>query len=360
MKTRVLEVLASLRRAGAEQVVVSLACGLDRSRFEVEVVSLYDAFPGGFEPVLEGCGIAVRHLGKRRGFDPRMFARVREVVRDFRPDIVHTHSYVLRYALTAGAPAYVHTVHNIAEKEVEWAGRLLQQFAFRRGVAAVAISDLVAQSFRRVYGIDPAAVIPNGIPLDRFGRESDWRERNGFASGDLLMVSVARLEPQKNPLGLLEAFAAAGVGASCRLLLAGDGSLRRETEAKAAALGIAERVRFLGARTDVAEMLAACDLFVLASDWEGSPVSILEAMASGLPVIATAVGGVPELVEDGVSGLLAPPGDAVALAAALRRLASDPEARRRFGQAGRERAERFGAGRMVAAYAELFERLARK
>ena len=366
MKIRVIEVLASLRRAGAERMAVSLACGLDRERFDTEVVSLYAAFPGGFEAALEEGRIRAHHLGKRRGPDPRMVPRLMRVFRGFRPSIVHTHSYVLRYAfpacLAVSAPAMVHTVHNVARKEVEWAGRVVHRAAFRRGAIAVAVSAEVARSFREVYGFDPAATIPNGVDTECFHRpeaREEWRRAHGFSGEDGLIVSVARLEPQKNPLGLVEAFARAlPTDARWHLLLAGDGSLRPAAGDRARALGVADRVHFLGVRADVVELLAASDVFALASDWEGSPISLVEAMAAGLPVAATAAGGVPELVDHGVTGLLAAPGDTQALADALAALARDPQRRREFAERSRERALRFSMGAMVASYSDLFERIA--
>ncbi len=340
MKIRVLEVLASLRRAGAERVVVSLACGLDRARFETEVVSLYDAFPDGFEPVLADAGVAVRHLGKHRGLDIRMVPRLARAIREFQPAIVHSHSYVMRYVLPAGwwagRPRMVHTVHNLAEREVDGIGRAVHRAAFRAGAAAVAVSGEVAKSFRRIYGFDPAAVIPNGVDLVRFGRGAgDWRRTNGFKADDGLIVSVARFEPQKNPLRLIEAFARGLKDEPrWRLLLAGGGSLERAAREAAGQHEVAGRVHFLGVRTDIAELLAACDIFALAADWEGSPMAVIEAMASGLPVAATAVGGVPELVEHGATGLLTAPGDTAALAQSLAALARDAKLRAEFGARG--------------------------
>ncbi len=364
MKIRILEVLASLQRAGAERMAVSLACGLDANRFDTEVVSLYDAYPEGFEPALAAGGIPVRHLGKHRGFDPRMVPRLARVMREYHPAIVHTHSYVLRYTLpaglAAGRPCMVHTVHNLAFREVDRFGRLIHRAAFRAGAAAVAVSAEVARSFREVYCADPAAVIPNGVDLDRFHRPAeDWRRGNGFNEQDGLIVSVARLEPQKNPLLLIDAFARGLAGdARWRLLLAGGGSLRETADRHAVRLGVGERVHFLGVRTDIPDLLAACDLFALAADWEGSPMAVIEAMAAGLPVVATAVGGVPELVEHGVTGLLAPPGDTAALAESLAALARDPRRRTEFSARAHERAARFGARAMIRSYAELFERVA--
>ncbi len=362
MRVRVLEVLATLRRAGAERIAVTIAARLDRARFETGVVSLFDAFPGGFEPQLAEREIPVWHLSKRPGFDPRMWTRLAGVLRAFRPNIVHTHSYVMRYALPARALArrgsIVHTVHNMAEREVDGFGRAVHRVAFHCGAVPVAISETVARSFESVYGFAPAAVIPNGVDLCReAGGRDAWRRANGFAAGDLLIVSVARFERQKNPLGLVEAFAhALPDDPHAYLVMAGEGSLLPEARALAERLGVARRVRFTGLCADVAGLLAAGDIFALASHWEGTPVAAIEAMAAGLPVAATAVGGLPELVEDGVCGLLAPPGDPAALAGALAALARHPR-RREMGEAAARRARRFDAAAMVDAYAALFERV---
>jgi glycosyltransferase involved in cell wall biosynthesis len=368
LKIRVLEVLASLRRAGAERVAVSIACGLDRSGFETEVISLKPAFPGGFEPVLEDRGVPVKHLGKWSGLDPRMWPRLAEAFRRFGPDIVHTHSYVMRYVLPAWGLArrgtIVHTVHNLAEKEVEPLGRAVHRIAFRAGAVPVAISNEVARSFESMYGFAPAATIPNGADT-RHGFRPEarqvWRQGRGFAPNDFLVASVARLEPQKNPLGLIEAFARALPGRpGAHLVMAGEGSLLEASRRLATRLGVDRRVHFSGVCLDVAELLSACDLFVLASDWEGSSVAIIEAMAAHLPVVATAVGGVPELVENGVTGMLTPAGDAAALAAAVADLAADPAQRRAFGEAAARRASQFDAAAMVQRYAALFERVCRR
>lgn len=366
MKLRVLEVLATLKRAGAERMAVTLACGLDRARFETAVVTLYDPFPGGFEPVLEQAGIRLWALGKRRGFDPRMVPRLFRVIRQFQPAVVHTHSYVLRYSLpaawAAGVGAMVHTVHNVASKEVDFAGRWIHRLAFRGRVAPVAVAKEIGRSIEAYYGRPPAAVIPNGIDPNAFHLpqcRASWRFAHGFAPDDLLVVSVARLDPQKDPLGLIRAFAAAlGRDPRARLLFAGEGSLREAAAAEAAALGLAARVHFLGVQAGVPELLSAADIFALFSTYEGNPMAVMEAMAAGLPVVATSVGGVPELVVDGETGLLVPAGDRDAFAASLAALASDPARRRALAESARNRAQDFHADRMVASYAALFERLA--
>jgi len=363
VKIRVLEVLASLRRAGAERVAVSLAAGLDPARFDCEVVSLFDAFSDGFEPLLEAAGIRVHHLGKRPGLDLRILARLASVIRSFRPEIVHTHSYVLRYALPArlltGGGRIVHTIHNQAQQETgdAW-GPWVQRAANRAGVRTVAVSFSVAQSYRELYRRPPDTVICNGIDLDRFRPSvGTWKSANGFSSTDHLVVSVARLEPQKNPMALIGAFTTAlGGDPAWHLLMVGDGSLRSEAEARAQALGMERRIHFLGVRFDVDALLPECDIFAMASQWEGMPMAIIEAMAAGLPVVGTEVDGVAELVTHN-TGLLVPAGETSPMAEALATLARDPRMRYELGRAAREDALAFGVDRMVDGYARLFTSL---
>ncbi|HYO83500.1 MAG TPA: glycosyltransferase, partial [Bryobacteraceae bacterium] len=305
---RVLEVLATLKRAGAENLVASLVSRFDRSRFECQVVTLFNATEGDLAPEVEASGVRVLRLGKRPGFDPRMYPRLRAVIKAFRPHIIHTHSYVMRYTWPVTTCRGVHTVHNLADKEVDRIGRWVHDRAFTRGVQAIAVSGVVARSFGGIYKFLPP-VIRNGVDVDRFRRRPDvgaeWRMRHGFAPEDKLIVSVARLEPQKNPMRLVQA-----LPVGCRLLLVGDGSLRPALE------GL-ERVHLLGTQTNVTEILWAADAFALASDYEGHPIALMEAMAAGLPVVATPVGGVPEIVDD--AGILAEAeGVRAALEAALR------------------------------------------
>lgn len=331
---RVLQVIATLKRAGAETLVDSLVRRLDRRRFEPAIAALYDATSQEYDPP-----VRTWRLGKQRGFDARMFSRLRDVMDEFRPDIVHTHSYVMRYTLPVARCKQVHTVHNLARKEVDWPGRMIHRVGFRLGVKPVAVAESVARSFEDEYGFRPV-VIPNGIDVSRFHRpeaREAWRRANGFGPEQTLIVCVARLEPQKNPLALVRA-----LPSGCELLLAGDGSLRGELE------GI-DHVHLLGVRTDLPELLAACDVFAIASQWEGHPLAVMEAMAAGLPVVATAVGGVPEIV--GEAGLLCPPMQLDdALRAALQR-------RHQLAAAALARAQSFDICRTVQRYAELFEQI---
>ncbi|MCZ2152444.1 MAG: glycosyltransferase [Bryobacterales bacterium] len=363
MRIRVLEVLATLKRAGAERMVVSLVAGLDPERFESRVLSLYDAFPGGFEPVLAGHDIPVAHLAKHGGFDPRMYPRLYRVFREFRPHILHTHSYVMRYTFPSGlaarVPLMLHTVHNVALNETDRVGRALHRVAYRCGVVPVAVGQEVARSFEEYYGFAPRATIANGIDLSAYCEDSggaSWKRAHGFAETDRLAVSVARLDPQKDPVALIEAFTAALRGyPEWHLILAGTGGLRDELEQLTQRFGMAHRIHFLGVVSDVPAMLQAASLFILASRWEGTPLAVMEAMAAGVPVVATRVGGVPGLVDDGVSGVLVEPGDSQRLAEAVASVALNEARRVAFGEAACRKAASFSVEAMVSSYARLFE-----
>lgn len=348
-------------------MAVHLMQGLNRERFEVAAVSMFDRVGSDLEAMLDRSGIPVWYLGKRRGFDPRMYSRIDAVLRRLRPHIVHTHTYALRYVLPPVVyrriRGKVHTVHNLAEREVDGPGKLVHRLAFSLGVVPVAIASEVAVSLDRVYGLTRVPLIPNGIPLQAYRfpemTRAEWRRREGIEAEEVVFVCVGRLTPQKNQQLLLDAFARVpGAKEKGRLLLVGDGEKRRELELQAAALGLGHRVHFLGVRTDIPIILGACDVLVLSSRWEGNPLAVMEAMAAGKPVIATAVGGVPELVTDGATGLLVAPGDAAALGEALSALLHDASKRREMGGAAAQRAEeQFCAKVMTRRYEELYENL---
>lgn len=364
---RVLHILPDLVPYGAERVVATLAAQGARDRFEVSIASLYAEVPGTLAEPLRREGIRIFHLGKRRGFDPRMFHRIFRVLRELRPHVVHTHNYVLRYvlppALLHNPPVMVHTIHNVAHLEVDRFGMWLQSRAFSRWVRPVVIAEEAALSYERVYNSPRPPLIRNGIAVARYSAAAEsrdqWRTRHGFSREDLLFVCVARYYVQKNHKTLIEAFASGPASISgAKLLLAGDGGLRGDIEAQTRALGLSGQVHLLGRRDDIPELLAACDVFALASLWEGNPLSVMEAMAAGLPSVVTAVGGVPELVTHQKHGLLVPPGDAPAFSAALMRLATDPAMRRAMGMAAAKRAQsEFDDRTMVEAYESLYDEL---
>lgn len=361
---RVLHVLPSLRPDGAERIAVHIVTRLDRQRFMPFVVSISRPVGSDLERTLAEAGVQVWHLGKNGGFDARIYRGMHEVFRACRPDILHTHLDVLRYGLPSllywKPRLAVHTVQNLAEYEMEWPGRVVQRIAYRRGVVPIAVADKVAKSVVELYGLGSCGVIRNCVPTLPYSHpkscRAEWRAANGFCQEDILFVCVARLTQQKNHALLLKAFAKAYVAEHrARLVLVGTGLLAPELDLEAARLGVADRVHFVGSRTDIPELLGAMDAFVLSSDWEGTPLSLLEAMSAGLPVISTAVGGVPELFEDGVEGVMVQPGDALGFSQAIRLLCQNGEIRRTMGAAGFARARtKFDVAEMVRAYEEVY------
>jgi glycosyltransferase involved in cell wall biosynthesis len=369
----VLQVIPAFTVGGAEWMAAYLAAHLSADQFRRGIVSLHGARGSPIEEYLAHHGVPVYYINKRRGFDPTTWLRLYRLLRTLQPAIVHTHQTVGRYVYPACWAArqkiIVHTVHNIATGEIHsrfW--RRFQGWAYRRGVLPVSIAQEVTRTFTEEYRRAPVAEIPNAIPTERYApdpaRRAVWRSQHAVPRDALVFTCVAGLRPQKNHRLLLQAFAqAAPQLPDALLLLVGppdrlDPAYAESLKSLAQELGLGQRVRFLGSRADVPDILRASDVFVLSSDYEGNPLSVLEAMAAGLPVISTAVGGVPELVQHGATGLLVPAGDACSLAEAIAQLGCDPARRAAMGNTARQTArERFDVRVMSLAYATLYQQL---
>ncbi len=366
-KIKIVHIVPMLGPGGAERVAVDLVSGLNRQRFELALISIWRRIGCELEQVLDNCNVRVEYLGKGWGFDGRTYHRLHRVLREYRPDIVHTHLHVLRYALPSllllKHVSSLHTVHNLAEREIEPRARCIQRYALSHGIVPVAVSEEVARSLKQLYGIQQCRVIPNGIPTDEYSRSqitrSEWRAKEGFRDDQILFVCVARFAAQKNHALLLKAFAQGPASdPNAHLVLVGEGDLREQLEEQAKDLGLLGKVHFLGLRSDIPDVLNAMDIFVLSSDWEGNPLSVMEAMASGLPVVSTAVGGVPDLLANGKEGFLQPPGDVQGLAKSMAFLLNSAEARQSMGAAAARRTkENFDVSRMVQSYERLYEDL---
>lgn len=309
--------------------------------------------------------------------DARALRDLMRIVREFGPDIVHTHTAKAGVLGRSAAllaqrprPIVVHTYHgHVLEGYFRPARNRVYRTIERTlgrasdcliGVSAATVEDLVR------LGVAPAGrfrVVPVGLDLERFAglpadRGAQLRARVGARHDEALLTAVGRLVPIKRLDVLLRAVATArAAGAPVRLAIVGDGECRPRLEQLARELGLADKVRFLGYMLDVAPILAATDVAVLSSDNEGTPVSLIEAAAAGLPAVATAVGGVPDVVAAGC-GLLAARGDAAALGAAITRLARDPGLRASMGARAREHAlARFSSERLIGDVDALYREL---
>jgi glycosyltransferase involved in cell wall biosynthesis len=331
-------VVGNFVAGGAERHLLELWGRIDRRRFDVEIACL--GAQGQFLPDVLALGWPVHDLAVgRRIYGPAGLlglARLVRHARRFRPHVVHGYLFGPNlFAVVAGrlsgATAVVVAKRNVDAFETPrqiW----LQEWAHRAATHVTAVSEAVAESVVAL-GVPRAriTVIPNGVDAARFAATPPAVPGNGAVRR---IGSVGCLAARKDYATLLEALALlAGRGRSFVVDLVGDGPERATLEARAKALGIAERVNFLGERRDVEQLLPRMDLFVLSSREEGIPNALLEAMAAGRPAIATAVGGTPEVMRDGETGWLVPPGSPDALAAALGDALDRPEEARRRGAA---------------------------
>jgi glycosyltransferase involved in cell wall biosynthesis len=349
---RVAEISTSLERGGKERMIAELARRSDREKLQVEVVSMADR--GALGDELEAAGCTVHALNRPSGFRPALIWRLARLFRENRIDVVHTHDdraavHALPAAVMAGIKRRIHTQHHSQILYGKRSGIHLAARVGRLANAFVCVSRFGADLMRD-EGIPAATlkVLPNGIDLARFS----------FTGPDPrgLAITVARLSPEKDLTSLLKAVARlVEQSPDFRLEIIGDGPSRAELSTLARSLGIVDYVGFLGDRSDVPDLLRRARMFILSSKTEGLSLSLLEAMARGLPVVATRVGGTPEVVLDGVSGLLVPPGDVPALAAAIHSVWTDAGFAMSLARAARAKVERdFDINRAIEEYEALY------
>ena len=369
MAIRVLWLIKGLGPGGAETLLAAAAEAHDPAEFRVEcafVVPTKDHLVDR----LERAGVRCHCLSHRVG-DPLWPMRLAALVRSGEYDIVHVHSplpgavarLLVRSVRTARRPAVVTTEHNAwatFHPLTRWANRV----TIGADAAVIAVSDEAGRSVsgraaRRVtvvrHGIDTSAVAAHGVERD------DVRGELGIDPGAVVIGTVANFREQKDHPNLLAAVALLRErGLRPRVVVVGQGPLEQSTRDLATSLGLDDLVIFTGHRADAARVMASFDVFVLPSLWEGLPVALMEALAAGLPVAATAVGGVAETLTDGVDALLVPPSDPSALADALARLIEDTSLRQRLAAASAARAPEFDVRRSTSAVESIYRSVARR
>ncbi|MDB5385887.1 MAG: epsF 2 [Planctomycetaceae bacterium] len=359
-------VIPTLDQSGAEKQFSLLATGLPRDQFDVQTVALTRGGP--YAETLKKHDIPLTILKKRWKFDPFCLRNLSRLIRRIQPDVIHTwlfaaNSYVRMVAGGRGQPPVVVSERCVDSWKSGWQLKL-DRWQIPRTARLVGNSNSVADFYRlQKFPDDRIRVVPNGIELpaglsDLTDSERDRRraELCGLPPNAKVIGFVGRLARQKRILDLLWSLVLLkDVDSRFYLVLAGDGPERDSLERFARELNVEEHVKFLGHRQDIEQLMPLFDVFVLASDFEGMSNSVMEAMAIGLPIVASDIAPNRELVFDGVTGYLFPVGDRAACARAILFLFEHPDRARNMGAAGRQRmAAEFSVQQMVDRYAEIY------
>ncbi len=360
--------LTNFHIGGTERQVANLALGIDPSRFDLHLACLRHS--GELLEELETLRVPRPEFRIGSLYSPKTVWQAMRLVRYLRRNLIQiVHSYgfypnvfAVPAARLAGAAIVVASIRDTGDALTPLQRRV-QKMVCRLADCVLVNAEAIRERLIE-QGYDPGkiAVIRNGITLSRFAREqrgATLRQELGVPLSAPLVIVFSRLNQLKGIQYFLEAaITLAGRFPDARFLVVGDGANRQELEAQAGRLGLAQRTVFTGFRGDIPELLSEAAVSVLPSLSEGLSNSLLESMAAGVPVVATSVGGNPEVIEHGVTGLLVPPRDAAALAAATGRLLEDPDLAARFGEAGRRRvAELFSVERSVRETEHLYQRL---
>lgn len=364
---RILQVIDGMNIGGAEVLLVDLVRRLREVGHEVQVA--YSS-PGPMAARLAEMGITLTRLPRFARVDPILLLRLMKLMRREKPDLVHTHLFKsdLHGRLAArwtGVPVVISTAHN----NDSWAKRAPLGWLYGRtsllADRIIAVSEEVREYQLKYTFVPPEKIvtIDNGVDMRRFdGQEEAGRAvRTEFEidSDAPLVGIIGRLTEQKDHATFLQAAGHIRVALpKTRFLVVGDGPLRESLIVQARSLKLDDAVMFAGLRSDIPAVMAALDVLVFSSRWEGLPVTLLEGMAAAKPVVSTAVGGVPGVVGDGASALLVPPGMASVLADAVVRVLSDPALARKLSAAARARVrEKYSLDSMLDRTLALYEEL---
>jgi len=351
---------------GAELVVFRMAEELRRRGHDVLPMGPAKGV-GWLGAKFREAGFAPRVFTLRRPVDPMCVRDLASQIRSDRLDLVHSHEFTMAvYGAAAARGAHclhVTTMHGNQTMTAALRRRIALRWAFRRTAATIAVSADTRRQLCADLGLEPGAVevILNGVP-ERPGDPAPIRRELGLRRGEVLLVAVGNLDTRKGHIYLLQALQrlhAAGLEAPWRVAIAGGrgGDQRERLEAFASEHGFRDRLHLLAQRDDIPDLLAAADVFVMPSLWEGLPLALLEAMLAGKAIVASNISGIPEAVRDEREGLLVPPGDVDSLAKALGHLLSDTALRERLGVEAAERAHReFTVEAMVNAYESVYRK----
>jgi glycosyltransferase involved in cell wall biosynthesis len=352
---KILQIIPHLNLGGAEVMCKHLSVALKKAGYDVTVVSLFNDRSKNTSD-LEAAEIPVIYLGMKSRRDMSVLGKLRKIIREYSPDVIHTHLGALKFAFAAAAGTkvpFVHTIHSVAQQDSSRVARVLNKcFLKTKRLTFVALSQIVAQTIHEVYHIpmEKIPVVFNGVPLETCMVKNDWSLHSPVS-----IAHVAGFRPEKNHTELFSAVRLlVDRGYDVKLFLYGDGTERERIEQCILQNRLQDNVVMHGFCENVIPFLHESDLFVLPSLYEGISLSIIEAMGTGLPVVASNVGGIPDMITDGEDGLLCEP-VAESIAAKIAMLIDDDDLRSRLGKKATQSVERFSATSMLDGYLKIYQ-----
>lgn len=357
---KIIQFMPKFGLAGAETMCENLTYELVKKGHEVIVISLYD-YHSPITNRLENTGVRLVYLDKKPGLDLPIVSKIRKILKEYRPHILHTHLYLLKYvypaAISLPIKGIVHTLHNVAEKENNKLDRTINKFLFKAGKAIpVALTEQISNTIQNEYGIsqERIPVILNGVNLRLCIPETDYSLKD---KEHIDLIHVGRYTPVKNHEQLIDAVVKVHeVFPNIRLHLYGDGELKGTINDTIKNSNACDYIFDHGLTDNVYIPLSKADIFLLPSIYEGMPMTIIEAMATGLPVVASAVGGVPDMIEDGENGLLCGT-DANSISDSIMRLINDEDLCKSLGGSAIKRAKDFSSEKMANDYIDLYNEI---
>lgn len=353
---KIIQMIPNFCLGGAESMCRQLAVSLKNNGHDVKAITFYHMDTKNTEE-LKKAGVEIECLNKELGFSIATIKKLRAIIKEFKPDVIHTHLSASRYAFLAtlgSKTPIIHTVHSVAQYESEGLSKKINKVLLKfKRVKFVALNELVQKSISEVYGIDEknTPIVLNGIDLSHYKPK-----KNRGIEKTVKIIQVASFQPVKNQVELIKAIKRLNdAGYDCKLLLCGDGVCRPQIEATIKDLCLEDAVELAGMRTDIPDLLNQSDIFVLPSILEGMPMSIIEAMATALPIVASNVGGIPNMITDGKQGLLCEPNEK-SIGDCLERYIKDEKLREACASAALERSKDFSVENMTEGYLNLYKR----
>lgn len=354
-KTRVMLLIPQLYTGGIQKMVVELAAHLDKNQADVVIVSLKPRSGEIFEKTADEYNLNVCYLNKKNGVDFSVIPQIYAAIRKYRPDVLHANQRTLTYALwpavLCGVKRIMYTVHNVADQDAHGIDRKIIKLAHRWfSVQLVAISDLCRKSIAQVYQTEESMIpcVYNGVDVEFFRKENKEKRTICF-------LAVGRMSAQKNYLLMLQAFKAVhDIHPEATLTILGDGEDRERMEAFCRENGLSDSVVMPGNVSNVREYMWKAQVFLMSSDYEGLPVTVLEAMAAGLPIVATKAGGIVDIVSEGQNGRLVDIGDEKSLIDAMLCMYENKEMRDAFSAESERYAQKYSITHCADAYLDLY------